>query len=581
MRIEPLLNNKGKPRKSKNRIWHAEWTSIKTRVRSYAESNPDTFREDIAKSFCSEALSSYWSCKRPKGQLREPTCALAKISDEGRILAHDVGQWAATLTVDNASYALGTIYAMVLPDKVRSTHGVYYTPPPLVDFLLHQVGKSGVDWSEATVLDPACGGGAFLSPILRRMGDSLERCSRPFIVRNIENRIVGYELDAFAAYISLVFFDVTMSETFGFSDPDMMPVIVQDSLRAPTTPEFDLVIGNPPYGRVRLGQEDRNKFARSLFGHANKYGIFLDLALRLVKDKGVVAFVTPPSFLSGEYYKKLRGLLGRSAPPNEVSFVADRFGVFDDVLQETVLAIFKTGKKPSSSFDVNLIEVEENQVSTVRASRSTLPVVPEFPWIMARHKEAFDLALVLKNYHDRLFDWGYKVSTGPLVWNRHKEKLRFRFGKNLVPLIWAEAVTVAGTFEFRAKRRSHAKYYAYSTLKDPALVSDACVLLQRTTSKEQARRLIAAELPQEFIDKFGAVAVENHLNMVVPIADRPQVSTKKLAAFLNSSAADLVFRCISGSVAVSAYELSSMPLPSASVVNEAREMSTTALYGCG
>jgi adenine-specific DNA-methyltransferase len=41
------------------------------------------------------------------------------------------------------------------------------------------------------------------------------------------------------------------------------------------------------------------------------------------------------------------------------------------------------------------------------------------------------------------------------------------------------------------------------------------------------------------------------------------VDTRTLAAFLNSSAADRAFRCISGTVAVSAYELETMPLPPA------------------
>jgi adenine-specific DNA-methyltransferase len=44
----------------------------------------------------------------------------------------------------------------------------------------------------------------------------------------------------------------------------------------------------------------------------------------------------------------------------------------------------------------------------------------------------------------------------------------------------------------------------------------------------------------------------------------PRVPQETLAAFLNSSVADRVFRCLSGSVAVSAYELEAIPLPPAS-----------------
>jgi adenine-specific DNA-methyltransferase len=50
--------------------------------------------------------------------------------------------------------------------------------------------------------------------------------------------------------------------------------------------------------------------------------------------------------------------------------------------------------------------------------------------------------------------------------------------------------------------------------------------------------------------------------MVRPLGDNPVVSADVISAFLNSRAADAAFRCISGSVAVSAYELESLPLPS-------------------
>jgi adenine-specific DNA-methyltransferase len=88
------------------------------------------------------------------------------------------------------------------------------------------------------------------------------------------------------------------------------------------------------------------------------------------------------------------------------------------------------------------------------------------------------------------------------------------------------------------------------------------VLVQRTTAKEQRRRLLAAELPARFIRRFGAVSVENHLNMVRPVVEAPAVPLRVIAALLNSELVDAAFRCISGSVAVSATELESLPLPS-------------------
>ena len=74
-------------------------------------------------------------------------------------------------------------------------------------------------------------------------------------------------------------------------------------------------------------------------------------------------------------------------------------------------------------------------------------------------------------------------------------------------------------------------------------------------------RLIAAELPVDFLQKHDGVVIENHLNMVRAIDAKPAVAQATLNALLNSGAIDSVFRCVSGSVAVSAYELEALPLP--------------------
>ncbi len=90
---------------------------------------------------------------------------------------------------------------------------------------------------------------------------------------------------------------------------------------------------------------------------------------------------------------------------------------------------------------------------------------------------------------------------------------------------------------------------------------EACLLVQRTTAKEQNRRLIAAILPDEFLREHpDGVVVENHLN-VVRAAGRARVPLEALWSLFNSDTLDGLFRCINGSVAVSAYELNALPLP--------------------
>ncbi len=206
-----------------------------------------------------------------------------------------------------------------------------------------------------------------------------------------------------------------------------------------------------------------------------------------------------------------------------------------------------------------------------------VPKPPTSPWLAPRHTAHRILVERLAQMPNRLCDWGYTVSTGPLVWNRHKKQLRSRPGNETFPLIWAESIA-KNRFAHRADKRNHEPYFKIERRSDDWLkVNVPCVLVQRTTAKEQARRLIAAELPINFIRKHGAVVVENHLNMVRSLNGKPPgVSPSALSVLLNSSIVDEAFRCISGSVAVSAFELEALPLPS---VSQMREIETLLEFG--
>ena len=125
---------------------------------------------------------------------------------------------------------------------------------------------------------------------------------------------------------------------------------------------------------------------------------------------------------------------------------------------------------------------------------------------------------------------------------------------------------------YRADKKNHSRYFEIRSGDEWLIVDYPCVLLQRTTAKEQPRRLIAAALPDDFLAKHKAIVVENHLNMLRPITEIPPVPAAVLAAFLNSAAADRAFRCVSGSVAVSAYELEALPLPSPEELDELRRL---------
>ena len=490
--------------------------------------------------------------------------SLAPLEPEVCELAQKMGTKAAELDVLDASYRIGVLYTGLMPDERQARLGAHYTPRALCQRLLDMAEDAGTEWDTARVLDPACGGGAFLSPLALRMAASLKDHPAETVLTSIEQRLRGHEIDPFAAWMSEVFLDVTLAELcLEAGSPLKSLVQVCDALeQEPGSEKFDLVIGNPPYGRITLSPNLRQKFQRSLFGHANLYGVFADLALRFTSSSGVIAYVTPTSFLSGEYFKGLRVLLGWEAPPVSIDFIAERKGVFADVLQETMLATYQHGREPGAASVHFLTQDQQGSVKITGAGSFNLSEELDRPWLIPRSDRESELVGRVSRLPYRLADYGYTVSTGPLVWNRHKSGLRDEPGKGHYPLLWAESVRSNGVFEFRAHKRNHKPYFEPGEKEHWVVTDHPCVLLQRTTAKEQCRRLIAAELPEQFIRKHGAVVVENHLNMIKPLNGAPKVSAAALAALLNSDVVDQVFRCINGSVAVSAYELQALPLPS-------------------
>ncbi|HIE9261999.1 MULTISPECIES: class I SAM-dependent DNA methyltransferase [Klebsiella] len=528
-----------------------------------------------ARSFCSNIVSAYWDtlARKLKSNIKmravPHTVYMEDILCDARELAERTGELIARFPAEDAGYLIGSIYTVMLPSAYRAEMGAYYTPPPLVSRLLDLAEQSGVDFSHATVIDPACGGGAFLAPVAIRMLKKDKGSSPEWILRRISCRLKGIEIDPFAAWMSSVLLESVLMPLC-VKAKRRLPhdtIIVGDALQQEHIFGYDLVIGNPPYGRVTLDIKMREKYSRSLFGHANLYGLFTDLAIRMVKENtGVIAFLTPTSFLGGQYFTALRTLLTEKTTPFAFDFVADRDGVFDDVLQETMLTAFKAGDHKiralvSSLVPKGLNKAKIEKIGSVEVEKGGAT------WLLPRGKDDARFLKMLKSMPMRLAELGYSVSTGKLVWNRFKSQLRATKGKNSYPLVWAESITSAG-FRFSADRKNHVPYIDIVPRQDFLVTTSECVLVQRTTSKEQERRILAAILPQKFIDENGGVVVENHINIVYSNGLFSAVRPEVIEVLLNSHVVDRAFRCISGSVAVSAYELNSIPLPSLEQVME-------------
>ena len=155
----------------------------------------------------------------------------------------------------------------------RSASGVlyeFYTPKAVCDTLWHLV--DAYDPTVKTVLEPAGGTGRFL-------------------VGREHNECTLIEPDETASRIARLLHPAAEVKTQPFQELFFKDGVIRTAQY--TGKKFDLVIGNPPYGTYSGFYKGKGEGA----SHSRYEQYFLDRALDVVKDGGLVAFVLPSSFL--------------------------------------------------------------------------------------------------------------------------------------------------------------------------------------------------------------------------------------------------------------------------------------------
>ena len=486
------------------------------------------------------------------------------------------------------SEQVGAAYVESLSAETRARHGRHYTPYELADQLWNMT-KASLGMKEAVmslpglVRDPACGAAALLLPALREHLAASVNVDPRFVLSQLPSLIEGIDSDPAAVWVANVVLAAEMLPMLARLPAHQrrsLPALahVGDGLAVGRAPAR-AVIMNPPYGRVRLSDEDRARFAKSLYGHANLYGMFMAAAAESLDEHGVLSALVPTSFTAGRYFQPLRTHLTSMLHLEGVTFVADRSGVFTSVLQETCLATFT--HRRIRKLSVRSIGSTLEEVATIASPSGGNP------WILPRRTDLAPVAAAAATLPNTLVSAGWKVSTGPLVWNRRKDDLFPRSGNERYPIVWASDID-SGTVA-RSPSRSAMRYLATRSERDRKVMVlvEPAVLAQRTTAPEQQRRLVVAELTDEYLNRVGGgVVVENHVNIIRPQGDTQLLSRRLLTRLLSTVALDKLVRCISGSVALSAYELESITLPDAQtlsrwelLLDEELEQAVSRTYG--
>ncbi len=475
-----------------------------------------------------------------------------------------------------ATYWLSSAYAMLADEGYRKRLAMFFTPPSLTEGLLDDLTKQGADFSRESFMDPACGGAAFLAPIAQRMRALLRAKGSPTlrILQHIETHLYGYDLDKTLCALSKHFLCMALHEEI--QDTGYVPsfnVQVADSL-ARSTARFgtvDVVVCNPPYRKMTSQELEplRARYADVIEAQPNLYCLFICLCVRLLREGGRAALVTPTSFLSGQHFGRLRQFLIRHTDIEHIGMVSDRQGVFIDVEQETALTVLRRRAEEERT------QLRAN-VSVVSGSGEYAPVgectLPNAGAVWPIPRSIGDVALLKTATHSpfRLSDYGYRVRIGSYVWNRDKrpkfdslQDARRAKARTAMPLMWSRDITPGGIVRLEATS-SFAGEHRFVDLGDrkhTSVIVSPCVVMQRVTSNDQPRRLVVAAVSPGVFETYGGFIGENHVVIIEATAVTPALSPTKLAKLLGAHVIERYFRCISGATNVSAFELNQLALP--------------------
>ncbi len=478
--------------------------------------------------------------------------------------------------LDAGPEELANAYVVALDERVRSAEGRHYTPERLAGVLYKQARGVLNGVPRGLIWDPACGAGTLLLRPLREWVKRNADMAPELAVAAATSAVGGCDTDSAAVWLGNALLAAELLPLWArvpgsMRMPFPRPLRTGDglSMSPPLAPEA--VILNPPYGRVRLTDGDRERWRHVVYGHANRYGLFLAASAALVAPGGVVSALVPAGWLGGSYFQRLREYLARTAPLERITYVTDRSGVFSTgVLQETVVATFRKGGGSGDTHCDRIFlngAVIHQELGSVR-----MPHRGDQPWMLPRNPADRRLIEIAEQMPHRLGDYGWSVSTGPLVWNRVRPWLSALPGENSVKVIWA--ADFDGGRLHQGDTRESMRYVVVPQERAQTFILDRpAVLVQRTTAVEQRRRIVAAILSADDLAAWGErVVVENHVNVLTCTDSGTSLTPQLLLALLRSRALDRTYRCLSGSVAVSAYELAALPMPGPDVLSDWRDL---------
>ncbi len=302
---------------------------------------------------------------------------------------------------------LGSVYQSLLafcPDEsgerlqasrsYRKRRRVFFTPPSLVSYVidgvLTPIAKSRANifnakTSHITVLDPAMGGGDFLTRAIDLLCEwPASDASGRFLSRSAVAAECVYGVDVDPRVVEIARFGVWASSGFaeGIADSINSHLICANALGARHADEpkfdwaeaffdvfadsgFDAVVGNPPYIAAKNGLQRAR-----VSGQSDSYLLFLAeiMESKLVKPGGLLSMVLPDPMLVRENAADVRRKIATEWSIVSLLHISEAFA---DALVANIVPIMRNAKPTEPTFTTSRIERAADRRSFISRPRQT------------------------------------------------------------------------------------------------------------------------------------------------------------------------------------------------------------------
>ncbi|MEU5087005.1 Eco57I restriction-modification methylase domain-containing protein [Streptomyces sp. NPDC021356] len=218
-----------------------------------------------------------------------------------------------------ATIALFSTDDLSLPESLQEAveHGEVFTRAWVVELVLDLLGYTAdKSLCDLKLVEPACGGGAFLTVVASRVSASCQAHQRP--ITDAIAAVRAFDLlDRNVEQSRTLIAETLQGEGWGSEDARKVAKawVKRDDylLQSDADHRADYVVGNPPYIRLEVVPDDRMTAYRqscpTMGGRADIYIGFYEVALRSLNQGGQLGFICADRWMRNQYGRRLRQLV--------------------------------------------------------------------------------------------------------------------------------------------------------------------------------------------------------------------------------------------------------------------------------